>query len=182
LDYLTTAEWNEDIWIKAERIYQQAFPKEGRKSRSIIRRMLEKKMCQLHTATEADEVIAMALTALNKQASLLIIDYLAIREDLRSKGYGKLLINYIKKWAETVGCIGIIVEVESEPTLDNIRRIRFWEGCGFLLTEYVHHYIWVPETYRAMYLNLNQVSGLPENGKALFNYINDFHKKAYSKS
>src|SRR5258708_137148 len=101
MEYKTTAEWDETIWLKAECIYQQAFPKEGRKSRAIIRRMLEKNMCQLHIIIEDNEVIAMALTAMDQQTFVLIIDYIAIKEDLRSKGYGKLLINYIKKWAET---------------------------------------------------------------------------------
>jgi GNAT superfamily N-acetyltransferase len=182
MDFYTTAEWDEDIWDKAEQIYEQAFPKDGRKSRDIIRRMFEKNMCHLHIANHCTEVIAMALTALDKQTCVLIIDYIAIREDHRSKGYGKLFLNYIKKWTETTCCIGIIVEVEAEPSLENIRRIRFWEECGFRITEYIHHYIWVPEPYRAMYLNINQVNRLPEDGEKLFRYINEFHKKAYGKS
>jgi GNAT superfamily N-acetyltransferase len=181
LEYKTTAEWDAAVWTKAESIYQMAFPKEGRKSRAQIRRMFERKMCHLHITTDNNEVIAMALTAMDEQASILIIDYIAIRQDLRSKGYGKLLINYIKNWAETKKCRGIIVEVEAESTLENSSRVRFWEACGFRLTDYVHQYIWVPEPYQAMYLSMDKANRLPDDGEKLFHYINQFHKKAYSK-
>jgi GNAT superfamily N-acetyltransferase len=182
MDYHTTVEWNEEIWIKAEQIYYQAFPAEGRKTRAIVRRMFEKRMCQLHLATEGSVTIAMALTGINDEAHILILDYIAIRHDLRGKGYGELFINYIKKWADTTAaCLGIVVEVEAEPTPENIRRIRFWEKCGFQLTEYIHHYIWVPEPYHAMYLNFNQENYLTADGEKLFHYITQFHKKAYNK-
>jgi GNAT superfamily N-acetyltransferase len=182
LDYDITDEWNEQVWFKAEYIYHQAFPAEGRKSRAIIRRMFGKRMCQLHLATLGSETVAMALTGINKEARVLILDYIAIKEDLRGNGYGRLFINHIKQWAETTAaCLGIVVEVESEASPDNSRRIHFWEKCGFHLTEYVHHYIWVPEPYRAMYLNFNPESRLTENGEKLFRYITQFHKKAYTK-
>jgi GNAT superfamily N-acetyltransferase len=181
MEYQTIAEWNEKIWTKAERIYYEAFPKEGRKSRAIIQRMFEKQMCRLHIATENSELIAMALTGVNNH--VLIVDYIAIKDVLRGKGYGRIFMNYIKNWAETIACcIGIIVEVEAETTLENSRRIRFWKECGFQLTEYVHHYIWVPEPYRAMYFNFNLKSPLPEDGEELYRYITQFHVKAYRKS
>ncbi|QGQ96484.1 GNAT family N-acetyltransferase [Paenibacillus psychroresistens] len=181
MEYKTITEWDELIWKKTEGIYQQAFPKEGRKSRTNIRRMFERKMCHLHLAIDNNEVIAMALTAMDEQALVLIIDYIAIREDLRSKGHGKLLINYIKEWAETTKSRGIIVEVEAESNPENTNRIRFWQAYGFRLTEYVHQYIWVPEPYQAMYLNMDKANGLPEGGEKLFQYINQYHKKAYNK-
>jgi GNAT superfamily N-acetyltransferase len=182
IDYDTIAEWNEELWTKAELIYNQAFPAEGRKTRAIIQRMFEKRMCQLHLATEGAETIAMALTGVNDQAHVVILDYIAIREDLRGNGYGGLFMDYIKKWAETTSaCLAIVLEVEAEPTPDNIRRIHFWEKCGFRLTEYVHHYIWVPEPYDAMYLNFNQDNYLTADGEKLFHYITQFHKKAYGK-
>jgi GNAT superfamily N-acetyltransferase len=181
MEYQTIAEWNEEIWTKAERIYQQAFPKEGRKSRAIIRQMFEKQMCQLHFASENSELIAMALTGVTKK--VLIIDYIAIKEDLRGKGYGRLFMDYIINWAEIIACCtGVVVEVEAEAALENSRRIRFWEACGFHFTEYVHHYIWVPEPYHAMYLNFNPKIPLSEDGKELFRYITQFHEKAYRKS
>jgi GNAT superfamily N-acetyltransferase len=180
LEYHTTAEWDEVLWSQAENIYDQAFPHEGRKSRTVVRKMFQKQMCQLHTVTDETGIIGMALTGFNEEAAVLIIDYIAIREDLRSKGYGALLLNYIRNWSEMdFGCIGIIVEVEADLTPENSRRIRFWKANGFQLTSHVHQYIWVPEPYHAMYLAFNPLIRLPDDGEKLFRYITQFHEKAY---
>ncbi|UVI29278.1 GNAT family N-acetyltransferase [Paenibacillus spongiae] len=180
LEYRITDEWDQARWNGAERIYEQAFPLDGKKSRDIIRRMFEKGMCQLHTIVQGSETIGMALTGVDHQASALLIDYLAVRQDVRGSGYGRLLLDRIKQWARTIaGCKGIIVEVESEPTEENSRRIHFWETNGFQLTAYVHQYIWVPEPYQAMYVNFDETNRLPEDGKILFRSITRFHEKAY---
>ncbi|CAG7654735.1 GNAT family N-acetyltransferase [Paenibacillus allorhizosphaerae] len=180
LEYFVTDEWDDARWSAAERIYEQAFPLDGKKSREIIRRMFERKMCQLHTIAQDSEMVGMALTGIDRQAGALIIDYLAIRQEVRGRGYGGLMLDRIKPWTRSVTeCKGIIVEVESEPTEENRRRIRFWETNGFHLTAYVHQYIWVPEPYQAMYLNFDETNGLPEDGKTLFRSIAGFHEKAY---
>lgn len=180
MDYRIADEWDEARWNEAERIYEEAFPLDGKKSRTIIRRMFERKMCLLHTIAQGPDMIGMALTGIDEQAGALLIDYLAVRQDARGRGYGGLLLDRIKQWAQTAtDCKGIIVEVESEPTEENRRRIRFWESNGFRLTAYVHQYIWVPEPYRAMYFNFDESDRLPEDGKTLFHSITRFHEKAY---
>lgn len=183
IEYRITDEWEEARWAAVESIYEQAFPLDGKKSRDIIRRMFEKRMCQLHTISQGSEFVGMALTGIDLQAEALIIDYIAIRKDVRGIGHGRHLLNLIKQWTQTVaGCKGIIVEVESEPTEENRQRIHFWETNGFHLTPYVHQYIWVPEPYQAMYLNFDENNRLPEDGKLLFRSITRFHEKAYRRS
>lgn len=181
MNYHTTAEWNKENWREAGQIYHQAFAKEGRKTDVIIRRMFEKHMSHLHTASLDNEIIAMAVTGRSKEYNVLIIDYMAIKEERRSKGYGALFLEYLKSWAETTGYKGIVVEVEAESSPDNSRRIRFWEKSEFKLTSYIHHYIWVPEPYHAMFFNIDQADRLPDDGEKLFQYITQFHKEAYSK-
>ncbi|TBL80311.1 GNAT family N-acetyltransferase [Paenibacillus thalictri] len=183
LEYRITDKWDDELWAAAERIYEEAFPLDGKKSRDIIRRMFERNMCELHTMTQGPEVVGMALTGSDRQAGALLIDYLAVRQHLRGNGYGRLLLDRIKQWAHSVtGCKGIIVEVEADPTEENEQRIRFWETCGFRITGYVHQYIWVPEPYRAMYLNFDETDPLPEDGETLFGSITRFHEKAYRAS
>ncbi|MBO9606511.1 MAG: GNAT family N-acetyltransferase [Paenibacillaceae bacterium] len=183
MEYRVTAEWDEALWGEAERIYEQAFPRDGKKSRAIIRRMFERGLCRLHTASVGTAVVGMALTGIDRQANALLIDYIAMREDVRGSGNGGRLLDRIKQWAQTeAGCKGIIVEVEAEETEENVRRIRFWERNGFHATEYIHHYIWVPEPYRAMYVNFDERDGLPDDGKALFRCITRFHEQAYRRN
>jgi GNAT superfamily N-acetyltransferase len=182
-EYRITDEWDEARWTAVECIYEQAFPEGGRKSRDIIQSMFEKRMCQLHTISQGPEIVGMALSGIDHQAGALIIDYIAVRREVRGTGYGRWLLDLIKQWAQTAaGCKGIIVEVESEPTEENKQRILFWETNGFHLTTYVHQYIWVPEPYQAMYLNFDERNRLPEDGEILFRSITRFHKKAYSRS
>ncbi|WP_409346304.1 GNAT family N-acetyltransferase [Paenibacillus sp. MBLB4367] len=176
----TTAQWDEPLWLEAERVYRQAFPEPGSKTRTIIRRMFERNLCRLHTAAENGQVVAMALTGGVRDADVLIIDYLAVDREERGHGIGRMLLDYIEAWAETTeGCRGVVIEVEAEPTSENKGRIRFWERCGYRLTEYVHHYIWVPEPYSAMYKNFDRNRPLPDEGELLFRYITKFHNKAY---
>lgn len=179
LEYLTTDIWQEELWREAEPIYHQAFPEKGRKSFAIIRSMFERGLCQLHLAREGDVTVAMAITGIDSHASALILDYIAVSKHERGRGLGKLFIDYIRSWAESAGCRGIVIEVEAEATEENLRRIRFWEGCGFVLTEGIHQYIWVPEPYRAMVLHLTRKNRLSEDGETLFSYITNFHKRAY---
>ncbi|MDQ6422703.1 GNAT family N-acetyltransferase [Paenibacillus sp. LHD-117] len=183
LEYRIIDDWNEARWSAVERIYEQSFPLDGKKSRDIIRRMFEKRMCQLHTIAQGSDIVGMALTGIDQQAGALLIDYIAIHKDLRGSGYGRQLLDRIKEWTRTVAnCKGIIVEVESEPTEENCRRIHFWQRNGFHLAAYVHQYIWVPEPYQAMYLNFEESNRLPDDGKLLFRSITKFHEKAYRRS
>jgi GNAT superfamily N-acetyltransferase len=178
--YEVTDHWEEERWNAAERIYEEAFPMDGKKSRSIIQGMFAKRMCQLHTLEQGADMVGMALTGVDAQANALIVDYLAIRSSVRGTGFGRLLLNQIKEWAlEKQGCRGLIVEVEADPTVDNKQRIRFWQKNGFELTAYVHHYIWVPEPYRAMAFSFDSSDKLPDDGKQLFKSITRFHEKAY---
>ncbi|MDR6549931.1 GNAT family N-acetyltransferase [Paenibacillus qinlingensis] len=176
--YEITTSWNEDLWEQAEHVYEEAFPAHGRKNRALIRSMFERGICMLHTWREDAHVIAMALTAWNQAAHVLIVDYIAVGRAQRGQGVGVACMGDIRKWADTAGCHGIVIEVEAEPSKENAERIRFWEKAGFRLTDYVHTYIWVPETYRAMYLSLGELEQ-QDDGKQLFSYITEYHEQAY---
>ncbi|MBD3919362.1 GNAT family N-acetyltransferase [Paenibacillus sp. PR3] len=177
--YHVTDQWDEERWNAAELIYEEAFPLDGKKTRTIVKGMFAKRMCQLHTLEQDGKMVGMAISGVDASASALILDYLAVRANDRGTGIGRLLLDRIKEWArEQQGCRGLIVEV-AEATADNEQRIRFWQSNGFELTDYVHHYIWVPEPYRAMAFSYDSSDKLPDDGKQLFKSITRFHEKAY---
>ncbi|GLX67982.1 GNAT family N-acetyltransferase [Paenibacillus glycanilyticus] len=171
------------FWPLAKKLYEQSFPKEGRKPDSVIAGMFRKMDCFLHILYEDDEVQAMALTGLTGSGRILLIDYIAVHNGRRGEGIGSRLIQAITEWARQEKLDGLLIEVESERKKENEQRIKFWEKNGFTLTDYEHPYIWVPEPYRAMYKQLNEESGWlgDKSGKKLFRYITGFHEKAYSK-
>lgn len=183
MEFQTIDHWNEKIWKKVSPVYFQAFAEKGAKPEKIIRNMFRKQICFLHMALKGEEVVAMALTGKLKGPNALLIDYLAVSEDARGKGIGQKLLEYIKKWSITDGDVdSLLIEVESDATPANLARIHFWIKSGFILTSYIHHYIWVPEPYQAMYLKVQPGLTLPESGEELFKYIGRFHKESYQGS
>jgi GNAT superfamily N-acetyltransferase len=169
-------------WKQALALYHEAFPKAGRKPDAILEGMFGKGQSYLHTEEENGEVTAMAVTGIAPRSNLLIIDYLAVKAGLQGQGIGSRFVREVADWARTEKRLdGILIEAEAHPGPEHARRIRFWKSCGFHLTPYVHRYIWVPETYRAMYLPFDTSFQVKDNGESLFRHIEAFHKKAFTR-
>ncbi|MCP8970383.1 GNAT family N-acetyltransferase [Ectobacillus ponti] len=178
MEYIVTNEWNEALWQQAKPIYMEAFGAHGAKSEPIVRGLFAKGIGSLHVLKHEGRPIAMALAGKLEQQRVLILDYLAVDGNHRGKGYGQALVHDMRDWASSL-CDRIIIEAEAEQTKENLRRIHFWEKCGFTLTEYVHTYIWVPEPYQAMYLDVASELPSPGDGRSLFRSITQFHGIAY---
>ncbi|MFC9709270.1 GNAT family N-acetyltransferase [Paenibacillus sp. NPDC056933] len=184
LEFTTIEEWDEVLWARMERIYHEAF-QSGAKTKAILRSMLDRGIGYLHTGVHHGEVVAMAVTGLEGKAAdrILIIDYLAVEQKLRWLGIGTWMLEQLRDWAlREHGIKGMIIEAESGTTEAHQERIQFWQRNGFILTSYVHQYRMVPEPYQAMKLPLDRSTHVPDDGEALFRYINAFHKVAYPKS
>jgi GNAT superfamily N-acetyltransferase len=181
LEFKTIIQWDEKLWDEqVSPIYHQAFDGKGAKPEKIIRNMFHKQLCYLHIGLNDRQVVAMALTGKLEETHALIIDYLAVHHEWQHRGIGMNILEYIKDWSITKEHVkGLVIEVESEETPETQARNLFWEKGGFTLTEYIHHYIWVPESYRAMYLKMVPDTNLPEQGEELFKYIEKFHKASY---
>ncbi len=178
---MTTELWNDSLWRLIGPVYREAFP-HGAKTESILRSMLDRRIAWLHAGLEDGRTLAMAVTGIVAEGTIkvLIIDYMAVRSDIRGKGVGRRFLDKIREWAQREhGVNAIIIEVEAEDTEENACRISFWEKNRFRPTAYVHKYIWVPEPYLAMVLPLNEDNAIPEDGKTLFRFITKFHEKAY---
>ncbi|WP_145331056.1 GNAT family N-acetyltransferase [Paenibacillus xylanexedens] len=184
LEFTTIKTWDEALWARIERIYREAFPY-GAKTKVILHSMLDRGIGYLHMGVHQGEVVAMAVTGLvgKGEERLLIIDYLAVEQKLRGSGIGTWMLKQLRAWATREhGVEGIIIEAESGTTEAHLERIQFWQRNGFVLTSYVHQYSMVPEPYQAMMLPLGRSKHVPDDGKALFRYINAFHRVAYRKS
>jgi GNAT superfamily N-acetyltransferase len=178
--FITVDHWDDELWEKAKIIYEEAFGKSGAKSEKIIRNMFAKGICFLHVLFADNDAVGMAITGKLKNTNALLIDYLAVRIDNRKQGIGQRLLDYIKEWSRSQHQLeAVIIEVESEPTPENLARINFWQKNEFQLTDYIHHYIWVPEPYKAMYCKLTSNAKTPQNGEELFQLIVQFHKESF---
>lgn len=183
MEFQTINQWDEKLWKQVSPIYHQAFDGKGAKPEKIIRNMFQKQLCFLHIGVEEGQIVAMALTGKLEGTQALLIDYLAVHHKWQHRGIGMKMMKYIQKWSMTEGNMNsLLIEVESEETPETLSRNRFWKKCGFTLTDYIHDYKWVPESYRAMFLNMVPDTHLPEKGEELFKLIEKFHKASYQGS
>ncbi|MEH7108621.1 GNAT family N-acetyltransferase [Bacillus sp. JJ1764] len=179
MEFRTYDYWDDKIWAEAGPIYEKAFAGKGAKPEKVIRNMFKKQICFLQIGLIDEKAVAIALTGKLPGNHGLVIDYMAVREDWQHLGIGREMVDRIKYWAISKNEIErMMIEVEAESTAENLSRIHFWENCGFSLSDYVHHYIWVPEPYKAMYLDLVPGTFL-QSGKELFQYIGQFHKFSF---
>ncbi|KAB7665375.1 GNAT family N-acetyltransferase [Bacillus sp. B1-b2] len=143
--------------------------------------MLLQNMAELHVGYSDSVPVAMALTGRLSSEQVMIIDYLTVTAGKRNRGLGRFFVDYLVKKSMIEDYNKVIIEVESEETKENKARIQFWKNCGFLFTDYIHHYIWVPEPYHAMYYPIS-ISSAEQNkvtGEELFTYINKFHRLCF---
>ncbi|WP_458118565.1 GNAT family N-acetyltransferase [Paenibacillus sp. Z6-24] len=184
LTMTTYSEWDQQLWEQIRPIYTEAFV-HGAKPEKILKAMLDRKIAFMHAGWDEGELVAMAFTGLSgpEDEQNLIIDYMAIRHDRRGQGEGRQLFGLLRDWAvEQYHIQAVIIEAEAEDTPENRERIMFWEKCGFIATDYVHHYIWIPETYRALVLPLVPGLEIKDDGRSLFQQITSFHEKSFRKS
>lgn len=182
MEFITIDHWDQSLWEKAKEIYFEAFGEHSPKPEKIIQNMFNKQLCFLHCLLNQEgKMIGMALTGSIKGKRILLIDYLAIRKSEQRKEMGRELFSLIKEWALLQNSYdAILLEAECEKSLENLATIQFWQKCGFTLAnDYIHHYIWVPEPYQAMVLNLREIMNLPRDGKTLFQYISSFHRESF---
>lgn len=170
----------DNVWTEALSLYHQAFPAQGRKPDAILKRMLDSGISLLATFTESQVMKAMAVCGVLDKPKLLLLDYLTVRETVRGQGTGGAFVARLADWARSQGLRGLLVEAEAEDTPENEARLRFWENCGFVRTDYIHQYIWVPEPYRALILCFESGGSRPPEGQTLFRHISEFHRRSFS--
>lgn len=89
---------------------------------------------------ENDELCAYAFMMADTDTNMLLLDYFAVCEEVRERGYGSIVIELLKedytKWD------GMIFEVEDDDTADTEeekkirqRRIAFYERNGVVMTK-----------------------------------------------
>ena len=181
LQFITYSAWDPKAWRDVEGIFDEAFPPSGRKTSRMIRKIVDTDAGWLHIGSEDGQPVAMAVTGKLPELDALLIDYVAVRSADRSRGIGRRMIECIGDEARRLGFAALVIEIEAEQTPVNESRERFWTSLGFRRTSYVHKYRWVPETYRAFYLELDggAAAKLPRDGEALFRGITGFHGKIW---
>lgn len=89
---------------------------------------------------ESDELCAYAFMMADKETNMLLLDYFAVCEEVREKGYGSIALELLK--ADYMNWDGMLFEVEDddaaeteEERLLRRRRISFYERNGVVMTK-----------------------------------------------
>lgn len=153
---LTLAETQKiyDNYLKAD------FPPEEVKPFSAIRRMWEQKNYHAYgfyeQTDERDTLCAYAFLMADNGKRMLLLDYFAVRSQMRGSGYGSLALALLRQ--ECADWNGILVEVEDdelpglkeEKVTTRRRRISFYTNAGCQMTT-ARSWLWGVD-YRIMVL------------------------------
>lgn len=111
-------------------ILESSFPGYERREKQEQLKLIQKGPCSMYGVYENEEIIGVFTDW--DLGDFLLIEHLAIKRELRGKGYGtRLLDAYLTHAAKTV-----ILEVERPDTGEAQKRITFYEKSGFILNSY----------------------------------------------
>ncbi|GAB6087529.1 GNAT family N-acetyltransferase [Alkaliphilus crotonatoxidans] len=116
---------NDELW----KLYEQAFPPEERRSKEAQKQILKLSNYFVRPYYEGNSLMGFICFWLLKQC--MFIEHLAVDEALRGKGYGKKIVAETIKAAEGM----VILEVEYPDNTIAERRIKFYEGLGFVCND-----------------------------------------------
>lgn len=117
----------------AMRIYEEAFPSRERQLRRVIEKRVTTGSEHLWVGKEGGKVVFMSLVFPLSGVDYLLLDYMAVSEDMRGKGIG---MSFIEMLAHKVVSSGksVVLEVEDPSSGDNVnqrkRRITFYRRSG----------------------------------------------------
>ena len=119
-------------YFRIKRLYKRAFPRCERKPFSIIKKMKEQGKTDIWYFYDEDDFVGFAAT-INGEREILI-DYLAICEDARGKGYGSSAIASMLEHYEQKG---VFLEIEipyedAENYEERVRRKSFYLRSGLV--------------------------------------------------
>jgi ribosomal protein S18 acetylase RimI-like enzyme len=112
-----------NVALKA--IYEEAFPSVERRDWEQVLELIDKPEYNLFSIISHQKIIGILICW--SLSDFTFIEHFAIEKSVRSKGFGKLVINSIlTKFSGPV-----ILEVEEANTETNQQRISFYEKFGF---------------------------------------------------
>lgn len=125
-------------WKKIKKLYRSAFPANERKPLSVIRYKQYKKAADVWVLEDDGVFVGLAVTM--NGSDMVLLDYFAIDDNKRNKGYGSKALKLLqKKYADYRFFLEIErTDVEADNTAERKRRKAFYlQNCMSELNVYV---------------------------------------------
>lgn len=128
-------------------IYEANFPPSQRVAFEHLVAAVEAGDLHLLVAWWADEPVGLALFAPLEGTEAVVLEYLAVRSDLQSRGVGGRLLDHLIGLLRSKGrTCGVLLEVEAihhgppHEAVQRRRRVRFYERHGAAIIPCAPHY------------------------------------------
>lgn len=106
-------------------IYRRALPTRERKSREALIAMMARPGYTFLIARRADRVLGFAIVFISPSTDMVLLEYMAVDEDLRGSGIGTALFEHARSQATHEGGVApVLVEVESDREEGSDRNLR----------------------------------------------------------
>ncbi len=150
------------------------FPKEEQKSKKVFLKLLTYDCFDVLSAFDKAAYAFLLRDELNK---VVWLDYIAVRKEFHSMGFGKKVINDMKDYYN--GYKGCFLEVEkpNEAVPNTIRRIKFYENLGAKKIDCDYFY---PNEQGDLQMDLYYISYDDKPVSNIFSTIENIHKLLHS--
>lgn len=158
------------------------FPTDELKPFSMIEKLWNNKCYFGYGFYEPESILrAYAFLMADDSTNMLLLDYFAVCEEARGKGYGSAALDLLKE--NCMDWDGILFEVEDETCTEDQeeklirrRRIDFYEKCGVIMTDTKSHVFGVD--YKLMVMPLGGESA----GEHIDEKLTSMYKRMLPKS
>lgn len=118
-------------WLRLNALYRSAFPKSERKPMGMIRSMQKQGRCDVWYFTDKGQFVALAI-AIKDGKGKVLLDYLAVTEKSRSKGYGSDILSTLLAQYPGQDLFGEIeiADESADNYRDRVRRKQFYLRNG----------------------------------------------------
>ena len=124
-------ELKKEQWKEIKEIYMEAFPKQERKPFFVLKHSVKSKKARIFTAT--DDQTLMGFVMVIPYEDMVMVDYLAVSEKIRSRGTGSFLMKEICKYFSGKKVVLLIERLDEKAANQEqrISRRKFYFKNGF---------------------------------------------------
>ena len=129
MEFIRIEREDSERWNKVWNLYEESFPVAERRKLEDHLRAYNNPLFHPLSVWEKEELLGIVFYW--EWDNYRYVEYLAVSNNLRGKGYGNQIIKHIKDSEHT-----IILEIDPLINELSVRRLQFYERAGFTLTPY----------------------------------------------